>query len=51
MMVQSDRLGVINGDRGYIEVQNINNPEEIRIFDLSRACIRTIPVPEQTERV
>lgn len=47
MMVQSDRLGVINGDRGYIEVQNINNPEEIRIFDLSRACIRTIPVPEQ----
>lgn len=37
MMVQSDRLGVINGDKGYIEVQNINNPEEIRIFDLSRA--------------
>ncbi len=28
-------------------MQNINNPEEIRIFDLSRACIRTIPVPEQ----
>ena len=46
-LVQSDRLGVINGDKGYIEVQNINNPEEIRIFDLNRTCIRTIPVPEQ----
>ena len=47
MLVQSDRLGVINGDKGYMEVQNINNPEEIRIFDLQRNCIRTIPVPEQ----
>ena len=47
MLVQSDRLGVLNGDKGYIEVQNINNPEEIRIFDLGRTCIRTIPVPEQ----
>lgn len=46
-LVQSDRLGVINGDKGYMEVQNINNPEEIRIFDLNRICIRTIPVPEQ----
>lgn len=46
-LVQSDRLGVINGDKGYMEVQNINNPEEIRIFDLNRTCIRTIPVPEQ----
>ena len=47
MLVQSDRLGVINGDKGYMEVQNINNPEEIRIFDLNRTCVRTIPVPEQ----
>lgn len=46
-LVQSDRLGVINGDKGYIEVQNINNPEEIRIYNLDRTCIRTIPVPEQ----
>lgn len=47
MLVQSDRLGVINGDKGYIEVQNINNPEEIRIFDLDRKCVRTVPIPEQ----
>lgn len=47
MLVQSDRLGVINGDKGYIEVQNINNPEELRIFDLQRRCIRTVAVPEQ----
>lgn len=46
-LVQSDRLGVINGDQGYMEVQNINNPEEIRIFNLDRKCIRTISVPEQ----
>ena len=25
MLAQTDRQGVINGDRGYIEVQNINN--------------------------
>lgn len=29
----SDRRGMIYGTKGYLEVQNINNPEVLRIFD------------------
>lgn len=31
----SDRKGVIAGDKGYIEVKNINNPERITIYDIN----------------
>ncbi len=34
--VTSDRRGYIYGTKGYIEVENINNPEVIRVFDDSR---------------
>lgn len=47
MLAQTDRQGVINGDKGYIEVQNINNCEEIRVFDLERKLTARYPVPEQ----
>lgn len=47
MLSLSDRTGVINGSEGYIEVQNINNPEEIRVYNKSRECIRRISVPQQ----
>lgn len=47
MLAQTDRQGVINGDRGYIEVQNINNCEEIRVFDLDRRMTARYSVPEQ----
>ncbi len=47
MFNMTDREGVINGDKGYIEVQNINNPEEIRIYDADRKLIKTVEVPEQ----
>ena len=30
---KSDRLGVISGDKGHIIVENINNPEKIRVVD------------------
>lgn len=36
----SDRRGVIYGDKGYIEVDNINNCEGIRVYDLSRNLLR-----------
>lgn len=32
----SDRRGYIYGTKGYIEVENINNPEVIRVYDNSR---------------
>lgn len=47
MLALTDRQGVINGDKGYIEVQNINNCEEIRVFDLERRLTARYQVPEQ----
>ncbi len=47
MLAQTDRQGVINGEKGYLEVQNINNCEEIRVFDLDRKMTASYRVPEQ----
>lgn len=47
MLAQTDRQGVISGDQGYLEVQNINNCEEIRVFDLDRKITACYQVPEQ----
>lgn len=46
-VVQTDRRGVIYGDKGYIEVQNINNCEKITVYDLDRKVILEENVPEQ----
>lgn len=47
MLSLTDRQGVINGSKGYLEVQNINNCEEIRVFDLERNMVARYEVPEQ----
>ncbi|MDO4308319.1 MAG: Gfo/Idh/MocA family oxidoreductase [Eubacteriales bacterium] len=47
MLAQTDREGVINGTKGYMEIQNINNCEEIRIFNLDRKMTACYKVPEQ----
>lgn len=47
MLAQTDREGVINGSKGYIEIQNINNCEEIRVFNLDREITARYQVPEQ----
>lgn len=47
MMSATNRLGVIYGDRGYIEVTNINNCEKIGVFDNDHNCVREVPVPKQ----
>lgn len=47
MLAQPDREGVINGDKGYMEIQNINNCEEIRIYGLDRKLSARYQVPEQ----
>ena len=46
----TDRSDYIYGRNGYIEVQNINNPEVIRVWDANRSCRNVIAeykVPEQ----
>lgn len=47
MLAGMNRLGVIYGDKGYMEVQNINNCEEIRVYDLDHRLISTHAVPKQ----
>lgn len=47
MLAQTDRQGVISGDKGYMEVQNINNCEEIRVYDLDRKLTARYQVPAQ----
>ena len=47
---QTNRTGLICGTEGYIEVQNINNPEQIRVYKSSEKGMvldRCIDVPEQ----
>lgn len=45
--VLSDRRGIIYGTKGYIEVENINNFESIKVYDESRSLVRTYLKPEQ----
>ena len=50
MTDQSNRTGCISGPKGYIEVSNINNPQEIRVYQhdgYGSRLLRTLPVPEQ----
>lgn len=47
MSALTNREGVINGDKGYIVVKNINNPESITVYSLDRKIIKTIKIPKQ----
>lgn len=44
---KSDSQGVFYGSTGCMVVENINNPEAIRIYDTDRNLVREIKVPEQ----
>lgn len=43
----SDRRGVIYGDNGFVEVENINNCQGIRVYDRSRNQVAHYPAPKQ----
>lgn len=47
MLAQTDRRGMINGTSGYIEVENINNYEMIRVFNLERKIVAEYTAPTQ----
>lgn len=44
---RSDRKGIFHGDKGYMIVENINNPQSIEIYDCEDKLIKHIEVPEQ----
>lgn len=44
---RSDRKGIIYGDKGYIVVENINNPQSISVYDTDDRLLARYEVPEQ----
>ncbi len=42
-----NRRGCVFGTKGYIEVQNINNPEKIRVYDMDHREIAAYDPPKQ----
>lgn len=44
---RSDRKGIIHGDKGYLVVENINNPQSISVFDTSDQLVKYLEVPQQ----
>lgn len=47
MMGLSDRRGIICCDNGTLEITNINNPSELRVFNLDRKLIASYQAPER----
>lgn len=44
---RSDRKGIIHGDKGYVVVENINNPQSITVYDVNDCLIAHYDVPKQ----
>ncbi|MBQ8236646.1 MAG: Gfo/Idh/MocA family oxidoreductase [Oscillospiraceae bacterium] len=44
---RSDRKGIIHGDKGYLVVENINNPQSVSVFDTEDNLVARYEVPEQ----
>ena len=47
ILSRSDRKGIFYGDKGYIIVENINNPQSISVYDLGDKLVKRIEVPGQ----
>lgn len=47
ILSRSDRKGIFYGDKGYIIVENINNPQSISVFDTADNLLQRVDVPEQ----
>ena len=44
---RGDRKGIIHGEKGYIVVENINNPQSVSIYDVNDKLIQHHEVPKQ----
>ncbi len=47
MYARSDRKGIFYCEKGYIVVENINNPQSVSIFDATDTLIKKIDIPPQ----
>lgn len=46
-LANTNRRGSIFGNQGYIEIENINNPQKISVYNINHELIKTISVPSQ----
>ena len=44
---RSDRKGIIHGEKGYIVVENINNPQSVSVYDAADKLLAHYEVPKQ----
>ena len=44
---RSDRKGIIHGEKGYIVVENINNPQSVSVYDDNDNLLEHYEVPQQ----
>ena len=44
---RSDRKGIIHGDKGYMVVENINNPQSVSVYDIWDRPVAHYDVPKQ----
>lgn len=47
MLSPTDRLGVIYGEKGYMEILNINDCEQISVYNIEHKLVASHNVPEQ----
>lgn len=47
IMATTDRMGVISGSKGYLIIENINNPERIRLLNKQYQTVNTFEAPQQ----
>ncbi len=47
MYARSDRKGIFHGDKGYVVVENINNPQSISVYDSNDHLLAHYDVPAQ----
>lgn len=44
---RSDRKGIIHGDKGYMIIENINNPQVARVYDMNDKLVKEVVMPPQ----
>lgn len=47
LLVKSDRQGIVSGDKGFMIVENINNPQSVKVFDEDYCLKRVVECPPQ----
>lgn len=47
MYVRGSRKGIVSGDKGYIVIENINNPFSIKVYDPDDNFIKEVEIPNQ----